>query len=100
MNFKIEILKADYNFKDSLGDRYIRYYLKINDELCEYLLAKSPVPNYFYSYPKSLYGWPAERAEDLNKLEKQVEKAIESYELKKNLTPKTAQTFNDLIDEL
>ena len=69
MNFKIKILKADYNFKDALGDRYIRYYLEINDEPCEYLISRSAVGNYFYTYPKSIYNWPAERADDLHKLE-------------------------------
>jgi hypothetical protein len=31
---------------------------------------------------------------------KAFQKAIERYELKHSLTPKTLQTFNDLIDEL
>jgi hypothetical protein len=31
---------------------------------------------------------------------KAFQKAIEQYELKHSLTPKTLQTFNDLIDEL
>jgi hypothetical protein len=100
MSYKIEILKADYNFKDAIGDRYVRYFLEINGETCEFLIAKSAVPNSFYTYPKSIYQWPAERAEELRKLEQDVESAINNYEFKKQLTPKTAQTFNDLINEL
>jgi hypothetical protein len=97
---KIAILKEDPNFKDAIGDRFIRYKLTINDEPCEYLLARSPVHSYFYTFPKSVYNWPAERAQDLHNLEEEVHRAIEAHELKKNLTPKTAQTFNDLINEL
>jgi hypothetical protein len=33
-------------------------------------------------------------------VEKAALKAIESYEISKSLTPKTAQTFKELIDEL
>ena len=33
-------------------------------------------------------------------IEKEVLRAIDNYEITKNLTPKTAQTFKELIDEL
>lgn len=100
MNYKIEILGADPNFKDAMGDRYIRYSLKINGDSCQYLLAKSPVQSYFYTYPKEVYNWPSERADDLRKLEKQVEAAIETYEFKKTLSNDIVKTFGELIDEL
>jgi hypothetical protein len=99
MNFNVKCIRGPYWLPDehTQADEHYGYECTIDGK--SIIIGEEPADEFRYVYEtdKKTYDLYTKNKKVLMPL---IAKAIKAHELKSSLTPKTQQTFNDLINEL
>lgn len=99
MNFNVKCIRGPYWLpdEDPEADEHFGYDCTINGE--KIVVGEEPADEFRY-----IHEWDGDTFRKYRNYKSElfplIAKAIKAHELKSTLTPKTQQTFNDLIDEL
>jgi hypothetical protein len=99
MNFDVKCIRGPYWLpdEDPEADEHFGYDCTINGS--KIVIGEEPADEFRY-----IHEWSGDAYRKYKKYKSEllplIAKAIKAHELKSSLTPKTQQTFNDLIDEL